>query len=88
MLEGVIKYYPELKDHFEIVYIDFPRPRNKVIDLLGEENQSLPSLVINNNVMDLSSLNAKYSNDQLFLISAEDILKYFAQQHGIPLPHP
>lgn len=88
MLEGVLIYYPELKEHFEIVYVDFPRPRNKVIELLGEANQSLPSLVINKSNFDTSSLNVKYGNDKMFLMGSEEILKYFAQLHNIPLPHP
>ena len=46
MIEGILHYYPELRDSVEIVYVDFPRPRNAIIELLGEENQGCPVLLI------------------------------------------
>ena len=43
---GLLEFYPELKQELEVRYLDFPRPRPELIDLLGEENQSCPVLVL------------------------------------------
>ena len=45
ILEGILVYYPSLRDKLEIHYVDFVRPRKVLVDLLGEANQSCPVLV-------------------------------------------
>ncbi len=47
-IEGVLSYYPYLRGEIDIVYVDFKRPRKPIIDLVGEEHQSCPLLVISN----------------------------------------
>lgn len=49
MINGVINYYPKLKELLEIEYIDFERPRKQLIKLVGEENQGCPNLIISKN---------------------------------------
>ena len=36
MLEGVLKYFPHLREELKITYVDFPRPRKQIIEILGE----------------------------------------------------
>ena len=45
-VEGVLAFYPALTDQLEITRLDFPRPRPPVIDLVGEDHQSCPILVL------------------------------------------
>ena len=45
-VNGVLHYYPKLRHHLEVRYVDFARPRPEVIALLGEANQSCPVLVL------------------------------------------
>lgn len=46
VVEGFFAYNPEARDGLEIISIDYPRPRPALVDLLGEENQSSPVLVL------------------------------------------
>ena len=88
MLEGVLKYFPEVKKELEITYIDFPRPRKVIVDLLGEDNQSMPLLIIEKQNVDLSSLNVKEFQGNLFVVGSEEIVKYLSLAFHIPVPHP
>jgi len=45
-LEGVLSFYPRLRDVLDVQYLDFPRPRQAVITAIGAANQGLPVLVI------------------------------------------
>ncbi len=47
-IEGLLSYYPKLRNELEIHYLDFSRPRPILVELLGEENQSCPVLVLDN----------------------------------------
>lgn len=46
MIEGVLHYYPDLRTLIDIRYVDFPRPRPAIIELIGEENQGCPVLIL------------------------------------------
>ena len=43
---GLLEFYPALKQRLEVRWLNFPRPRPELIDLLGEENQNCPVLVL------------------------------------------
>lgn len=45
-IEGLLSYYPRLRNELEVHYVDFNRPRKGLIDLLGEKNQGCPVLVL------------------------------------------
>jgi hypothetical protein len=88
LIAGIIKYYPHLETMLEINYVDFKRPRPVIIDLIGEDNQSCPVLVIENHQednVDLSYFNS-YGN-KLFINSTDLIAKYFSEKYGIGIPH-
>ena len=89
MIEGVIKYFPELDQLIDINYVDFPRPRKNIIDLIGEENQGCPVLVIPNSSKNQSDYPYfKSHGDHLFCNDKYDIVKYLASKYSIALPHP
>jgi hypothetical protein len=46
IVEGVLAFHPFLRDRLEITYLDHPRPRPPVIELVGEDHQSCPILVL------------------------------------------
>jgi len=72
IIEGVISYYPQLKDDIEIHHVDFPRPRPVIIDLIGEENQSCPVLVL---------------EDGSFINETQDIIRHLVEEYHIAKPH-
>ena len=88
MVEGILPYYPHIRKVIEIIYVDFKRPRDIIIDLLGEENQGCPVLIIANNNNDADSSYFKDYGNYKFLNSAILISRYLAERFSIALPHP
>ena len=89
MIAGIIKFYPQLETMLKINYVDFQRPRKAIIELIGEDNQSCPVLVIENHQeenVDLSYFNS--FEDKLFVNSTDSIIKYLSERYGIGNPHP
>ncbi len=87
MLEGVLHYYPNLREDLEITYIDFPRPRTQIINLLGEENQGMPLMIIERKDIDLRALNVMHYEEKNFIMGSEAIATYLSLAYGIPVPH-
>jgi hypothetical protein len=46
LVEGVLAYYPQLRAALDVRHVDFPRPRQAVIDLVGEAFQDCPCLLL------------------------------------------
>lgn len=84
-IEGVLASNPGLAQRIEVIRMPFPRPRGPVIDLLGEENQSLPVLVLGDEgpVPD----DAGRYGDRRFVSDTKRILALLADRHGVPYPH-
>ena len=89
MVLGVLNYYPELKEKLDISFIDFERPRKQIVELIGEENQGCPNLVISKNEVeglnDISYLNTY--GDYYFINSAPLIAKYLSAKYNVGTPH-
>ena len=45
-LEGLLSYFPQLRHALDVQYIEFPRPRQVLVDLIGADNQGAPVLVL------------------------------------------
>ncbi|NBP69305.1 MAG: DUF3088 family protein [Cytophagia bacterium] len=88
-IEGVLAYYPKLRNEVDIEYVDFPRPRNKIIALLGEYNQSCPLLIIDAETAD-QFIRVEFKQHSVYLFSNETrvIASYFAKAFGIGIEHP
>lgn len=71
-IEGILSYYPKLRSELEVVYLDFARPRKVVVDLIGEANQSLPVLVL---------------EDGSFINEPKDIMQHLTDNHQIGKSH-
>ena len=48
MIEGALQFNPHWQERLDIRRIDFAKPRQQVVELLGEENQWLPVLILEN----------------------------------------
>lgn len=88
-LEGLLGFYPRLRQAIDVRYVDFPRPRNDVIAAIGAANQGLPALVIGSGVSPecLQGLDVGEANGRRFLHNATDIGRYLARTQGIGEPH-
>ena len=45
LIEGALLVNPHWQEKVEIRRIDFPKPRQEVVNILGEDNQWLPVLI-------------------------------------------
>jgi len=72
MIEGILSYYPRLRNELEVSYVDFQRPRPAIVSLIGEANQSCPVLILDNGT---------------FINEPDDIIRHLVEEHGIGKPH-
>lgn len=84
---GLLEFYPALKEKLEVRWLDFPRPRAELIDLLGEENQSCPVLVLRAVPEASFATPLQQAKGLWFVEGANEIARYLAQAHGIGIPH-
>ena len=72
LIEGVLSFYPQLRNELEITYVDFVRPRPAIIELIGEANQSCPVLIL---------------EDGSFLNETDEIIQQLTKNHHIGQAH-
>ena len=82
-IEGLIASFPDLASAIDIERVPFARPRRKVIDAIGEENQSLPALVLASE----APADAQDRNGTRFVNVTDRILELLAERHGFPHLH-
>jgi hypothetical protein len=89
-VEGFLGYYPAVQDALDITYLPYERPRHPVVDLLGEANQNLPTLILavafkHPDLRDGDLQNAK---GLWFATNEGPITRYLAARYGVSPPHP
>lgn len=88
MIEGIIKYYPHLEKSIEIHRVDFQRHRKEIIELIGEENQSCPVLIMDDKqANDFDTSYFTICGDKLFVNSDELIARYLSDKFDIGKLH-
>ncbi|QYM78900.1 DUF3088 domain-containing protein [Horticoccus luteus] len=86
---GLLEFYPELKEHVEIHWVDFARPRPELVELLGAENQSCPVLVLAAAPANLpSGLIIHSAHGRSFIEGTREIGLYLAHVRGTGRPFP
>lgn len=83
-IEGLLGFFPELRDHVDVIYIDFPRPRQGIVDLIGEDHQSVPVLVLADDNIDAAAVGAKTAGDRRYLDDEKLIRQYLSARHNLP----
>lgn len=85
---GLLEFYPALKQQLEVRWLDFPRPRPELIELLGEENQSCPVLVLKGAPNSPpATLAFRQAKGLWFVEGADEIANYLAHVHSTGIPH-
>lgn len=90
VIEGVLKYYPELKEHFDINYIGFSVPRKELVELIGDKYQGCPVLIFHKDEMNEAELKLGdflQSGDYFFLNKTKTIGNYFGNKYKVGHPH-
>ncbi len=72
LIEGLLSYYPRLTSELEVKYVNFARPRQVIIDLIGEENQSCPVLIL---------------EDGTFINEPNEIVRHLTEFHQVGHSH-
>lgn len=84
---GLLALYPQLEDHVQIQHVDFQRPRPALVDLIGEENQGCPVLILATPPTDLPAhLKVQHAQGHAFVEGTREIGLYLAHIHGIGMP--
>jgi hypothetical protein len=85
-VEGLLSFFPQLREIVEIHYLQFPRPRAPLVQALGESNQSLPVLILSaeREVKD-PELEPSQANGRRFFTNEKSIRHYLSTQYGLPV---
>lgn len=84
-VNGMLSYYPQLREKIEVVYVDFERPRRELIDLLGDANQSCPVLLLDG---PSQAPGAQMANARWFINEPDAIVGYLSAELQVGFPHP
>jgi len=88
-VEGLLGYFPFLRGTLEVSYQAFPRPRQAIVDLLGEAHQSCPVLVLaEDSPSTHPAIRTSEASGRRFVSGAADISAYLAASYHISSTHP
>ena len=86
LMEGVLASFPDLARRLDVERIAWPKPRDPVIALAGEANQSVPLLVLAEGAA--SPHQSGVFQGRAFINDKDGILAALSERHGFPVPHP
>ncbi len=88
-VEGLLSYFPRLRTQLTVSYIDFPRPRAPLTELLGEAHQDCPALVVRNATDAYPQpLRVSRTTGLSYCTGADEITAYLSAVYGVSAPHP
>ncbi len=84
-VEGVLSFFPQLRQLVDIHYLEFPRPREPLVKALGDQYQSLPVLILaaNRKLKD-EELQPSNANGRWFFADQSSIRHYLSTQYDLP----
>jgi len=86
-VEGVLSFFPKLRELLDVHYIEFPRPRAVLVEALGEEHQAVPMLILApGRILRKDMPEAKLARGRSFLDDEKSIRQYLSLQYGLPAP--
>ena len=86
IFEGLLQLFPQLHEQIEVTRVDFPRPRPAIIELIGEQNQSCPVLILGASSQP-GEVQTKTFGERRFIDDPQEIGNYLSRAYGIPRPH-
>ena len=86
LLDGLTQKFSEKLSELDIQRIEFLRPRQKVVDIVGPDNQSLPMLVLDDNVL-IGRETGTFGKTR-FIKGKDEILDALTDIYAIPRQHP
>lgn len=86
-LEGVLGFYPRLREALRVSYVDYPRPRPAIVALLGEANQGCPVLVLAREARTDGIEGVREHGSHRFITDQAAITRYLTVRYGVGAPH-
>jgi hypothetical protein len=84
-VEGMLSFFPKLREFVEVQYVEFPRPRVPLVTALGEEHQSLPVLILAaDRKLKPGVPQPQIANGRRFLAEERSVRDYLSIQYGFP----
>lgn len=83
-VEGLLGFFPKLREEVDVCYIDFPRPRQPLIETLGEAHQSVPVFILAADSPDLAEVGTRTANGVRFIDDEKKIREYMSIRHELP----
>ena len=84
---GFLTYYPQVRDSVDLVELEFAKPRKPLVDLVGEDHQSAPMLVLAGEPVAVPRVTHGEANGHRFVEKTIEILRYLAATRSVPGPH-
>lgn len=88
-VEGLMAMFPEIRHNVDVRYVDFEKPRGELPNLVGEQQQSCPHLLLPGGDDDISGKYSTTSTTGMLHIDKTDhIIDYFIKRFKLPEIHP
>ncbi len=88
IVEGFFSYTPGIREQIKIVHVEYEKPRQAVIDTLGDENQGCPVLVLDDAMTMPGQIKKSFSTGKAFIDDSIEICNFLGTIYGGILPHP
>ena len=84
-VEGVLSFFPQLRELIDVHYLEFPKPRQPLVKALGERYQSIPMLILaaGRELKD-EELEPRRVDDARFFSDEKSIRHYLSTQYDLP----
>ena len=88
-LLGLLSYFPTLRTQLDATFVDLPRPRAPIVELLGPAYQNCPVLVVLDPRPEHAAL-LRESPDtgRRYCTGADEITAYLQAAYGVSAAHP
>ncbi len=85
-VEGLLSFFPKLRSVIDVHYVDFERPRRPIAEWLGEENQSVPVLVLADEAAAMATdIEIREARGRRFISKERMIRAYMSSRWTLPV---
>jgi hypothetical protein len=86
-VEGVLSFFPRLRELVDVAYLEHPRPRKVLVEMLGADHQSLPVLVLSpDSPAGADAPAPKLAHGNRFFDDEKSIRQYLSARYELPMP--
>jgi hypothetical protein len=84
-VEGLLSFFPRLRELVDVHYLDFPRPRATLVTQLGEAHQGIPVLILaGDRKIASAEVTPQTAQGRQFFADERSIRRYLSSQYNLP----